>query len=281
MLPNKPFIIAEVGINHNGSIELARDLIRMSKECGADAVKFQKRDVMTVYSEEERAKPRKSPWGTTNGEQKFGLELTEKSYDEIDSYCKELGIPWFASAWDCKSQKFIQKYNCMYNKIASAMLTHRDYVNMVASEGKYTFISTGMSKVEEIDRVVDLFEQKKTPYCLMHCVSKYPCPDNQCNLLKVRSLWVRYSCDVGYSGHEEGITPSVLACSLGAVAVERHVTLDRSMYGSDQSASLEREGLYRLVRDCRGVKDMLGTGEIMIMPDEEEVKYKLRYFKEW
>jgi len=275
-----PFIIAEIGINHNGDVEIAKKLIDMAKACGVDAVKFQKRTINIVYSPEFLASPRKSPWGTTQREQKEGLELGKEEYDEIHAYCKEKGIYWFASAWDEKSQEFLRQYDLPFNKIASAMLTHKNLLQMVAEEGKHTFISTGMSTFEQIDRAVEIFEKKNCPYTLMHCVSVYPCPDEWCNILMVETLKERYGCPVGYSGHEHGILPSVLAVAFGAVAIERHITLDRTMYGSDQAASLEKRGLEFLVRDTRDVKRMLGTGEKMVIPEEEKVAYKLRYFKE-
>ena len=275
-----PFIIAEIGINHNGSLEIAKKLIDMAKECGADAVKFQKRTIEIVYSPEFLASPRKSPWGTTQREQKEALEFSKEEYDEIDAYCKEKGIYWFASAWDEKSQEFLRQYDLPFNKIASAMLTHKRLLEMVAEEGKHTFISTGMSTLEQIDRAVEIFEKKGCPYTLMHCVSVYPCPDEWCNILMVKTLKERYNCPVGYSGHEKGILPSVLAVALGAVAIERHITLDRNMYGSDQAASLEKEDLKLLITYCRSVKHILGDGKKKILPEEEEVAKKLRYFKE-
>jgi len=277
----KPFIIAELGINANGSLKIAIKLIDMAKSCGCDAVKFQKRDIETIYSFELLNQPRKSPWGNTQRDQKLGLEFTGLDYNVIDDYCKNLGIEWFASAWDCKSQEFLRKHDLPHNKIASAMLTNKELVEMVAEERKFTFISTGMSTFEQIDRVVELFEKKDTPFCLLHCVSVYPCPDEWCNLLMIKTLQQRYGHTVGYSGHEMGILPSVLAVSLGAEVIERHVTLDRTMYGSDQSASLEKHGLELLVRDCRDVYKMLGSGAKTIIPEEEEIAYKLRYFKEW
>lgn len=275
-----PFIIAEIGINHNGDLEIAKQLIDMAKECGADAVKFQKRTINIVYSKEFLDSPRQSPWGTTQRHQKEGLEFGKEQYDEIDRYCKEKSIHWFASAWDTKSQEFLRQYDLPFNKISSAMIIHKDLVEMIAEEGKHTFISTGMSTFEQIDRVVNIFEKKGTPYTLMHCVSVYPCPDEWCNILMVKTLNERYKCPVGYSGHEVGILPSIIAVVLGAVAIERHITLDRSMYGSDQAASLEKRGLELVVRDTRRIKQILGTGEKVIIPEEEKVAYKLRYFRE-
>ncbi len=275
-----PFIIAEIGINHNGDIKIAKQLIDMAKSCGADAVKFQKRMIDVVYSKEVLDATRESPWGTTQRDQKEGLEFGAREYDEIDQHCKAHGIYWFASAWDIQSQQFLKKYKMPFNKISSAMVTHKDIIDMVADEGKHTFISTGMSYVRDIDRVVGVFRKKKCPFTLMHCVSIYPCKDEWCNVKMVSTLRERYECPVGYSGHEVGILPSTLAVMLGAVCIERHITLDRSMYGSDQSASLERRGLEILVRDCRSVKKILGSGEKVVIPDEENVAFKLRYFRE-
>ena len=275
-----PFIIAEIGINHNGDVNIAKRLIDMAKECGADAVKFQKRTIDIVYTKEVLDSPRQSPWGTTQRAQKEGLEFGKKEYDEIDAYCKKKGIYWFASAWDEKSQEFLRGYNLPFNKIASTMLTHKKLVDMVAEEKKYTFISTGMSSFEQIDRVVNIFKKRGCEYTLLHCVSVYPCPDEWSNLKMIVTLKDRYKCPVGYSGHEHGILPSTLAVALGAVTIERHITLDRSMYGSDQSASLEKRGLELLVRDSRDVRRILGSGEKIIIPEEEKVSYKLRYFRE-
>jgi N-acetylneuraminate synthase len=274
------FFIAEIGINHNGDLEIAKQLIDLAKECGCHAVKFQKRTIDIVYSQEMLAQPRQSPWGTTQRAQKEGLEFGKKEYDAINAYCKEKKIAWFASAWDLESQKFLQPYDLPYNKIASAMLTHRPLVEMIASEGKHTFISTGMSSFEQTDEVVELFRKASCPFTLMHCVSMYPCPDEDCNIRLVPVLKERYNCPVGYSGHEAGLIPSVLAVAFGGEAIERHITLDRAMYGSDQSASLEQRGLKLLVRDCNSVAMILGDGQKTITPAEAETGRKLRYFRE-
>jgi N-acetylneuraminate synthase len=274
------FIIAEIGINHNGDIEIAKKLIDMAKECGADAVKFQKRTIDIVYSPEILAAHRESPWGATQRNQKEGLEFGRDEYDEIGRYCKERQICWFASAWDIESQKFLRRYDLPFNKIASAMLTHKDLLEMVSAEKKHTYISTGMSNFDQLDRVVKLFEKNNCPFTLLHCVSVYPCPDEWCNLKMIENLKKRYSCPVGYSGHEMGVLPSVVAVAMGAEAIERHITLDRGMYGSDQSASLEKKGLELLVRDARNISRVLGSGEKLIIPEEEKIAYKLRYFKE-
>ncbi len=277
---NLPFVIAETGINHNGDVGMAKKLIDMAKECEADAVKFQKRTIDIVYTKKMLDSPRQSPWGTTQREQKEGLELSKDEYDEINTYCKGKNIYWFASAWDEKSQEFLRQYDLPFNKIASAMLTHKNLVEMVAEEGKHTFISTGMSNFEQIDRVVNIFEKKDCPYTVMHCVTVYPCPDEWCNLQMIEVFKNRYGCPVGYSGHENGVLPTILAVASGAVAVERHITLDRSMYGSDQSASLERKGLELVVRDTREWTRIRGNGEKVVVPKEEKVAYKLRYFRE-
>jgi len=277
---NIPFIIAEIGINHNGSLEIAKKLIDMAFECGCNAVKFQKRTLDIVYTQEFLDSKRESPWGTTQRHQKEGLEFEKDEYDEIDRYCKELGIPWFASAWDLESYNFLKQYDLKYNKIASAMITYKPLVEAIAKDGKHTFISTGMTDFEHIDWVVNLFREHHTPFTLMHCVSVYPCPDELCGINTIKVLRDRYGCDIGYSGHELGLLPSSLAVAFGAVVIERHITLDRSMYGSDQSASLERRGLEYVVRDCRDVKRMLNGVGKKISQSEMDVAYKLRYFRE-
>lgn len=272
-------LVAEIGINHSGSLDTAKKLIAMAKECGCDAVKFQKRDIDTVYTQDFLDSKRESPWGTTQRDQKKGLEFGKEEYDEIDRYCKEVNIEWFASAWDLKSLEFLNQYNLKYNKIASAMLTHLDFVNAVAKQGKHTFISTGMCELSTIDSIVALFKIHHTPFTLLHCVSTYPCEDADCNISAVLLLQARYNCPVGYSGHERGILPSVLAVAMGATVIERHITLDRTAYGSDQSASLEKHGLELLVRDCRDVYKMLGKGNKEFGEKERAVAKKLRYFE--
>ncbi len=270
------FVIAEVGINHNGDIEIAKSLIDIAAIAGCDAVKFQKRTIEDVYSKEELDKFRESPWGTTNREQKNGLEFDEKAYDEIDAYCKEKGIEWFASAWDVKSQLFLRKYDFKYNKVASAMLTVDPLLEAIAEEKKYTFISTGMSTLEEIDRAVEIFRNAGCPFELMHCNSTYPMADEEANLNAIETLRERYKCDVGYSGHEVGLQISLAAVALGATSIERHITLDRTMYGSDQAASVEPGGLIKLVRDIGIVRKAMGTGQKVVTEKEKSVKDKLR-----
>lgn len=272
------FIIAEIGINHNGDLEIAKQLIEMAKNAGCDAVKFQKRSIDIVYSPEVLNTPRESPWGTTTREQKIGLEFGLSEYREIDKFCKEKRIEWFASAWDLESQKFLRQFNCKYNKIASAMLTHESLLREVASEKQKTFISTGMATFKEIDLAVDIFVKAKCEFTLMHTVSVYPCPDKDLNLNLIKTLQERYDCPVGYSGHESSPIPSIAAAALGITSLERHITLDRSMYGSDQSASLEKRGLEILVNGVRAIEIALGDGEKIFSENEKTVASKLRYW---
>ena len=273
---NLSFIIAEIGINHNGEIEIAKKLIDVATFAGCNAVKFQKRTVEEVYTKEELDKPRESPWGTTNREQKCGLEYDESEYDEIDRYCKEKGIEWFASAWDLKSQLFLRKYNLKYNKVASAMLTVKPLLEAIAGEKKYTFISTGMSTMEEIDQAVEIFKKMGCSFELMHCNSTYPMPDEEANLKMIETLRERYKCNVGYSGHEVGLQLSIAAAAFGATSIERHITLDRTMYGSDQAASIEPGGVIKLVRDIRVVRKGIGEGKKIVTKKETSIKEKLR-----
>jgi N-acetylneuraminate synthase len=271
-----PFFIAEIGINHNGDVSIAKDLIKMAKDLGCNAVKFQKRTIDIVYSKELLDSPRESPWGTTQREQKEALEFRFGEYKEIDRFCKELKIDWFASAWDIESQRFLRQFNCKYNKIASAMLTYEPLLKEVASEKKYTFISTGMSDIEQIDKAVNIFRDAGCPFELMHCVSTYPMDDEDANLLCIQTLRNRYHCNVGYSGHESGLAISYAAAALGATSIERHITLDRAMYGSDQAASLEPAGLRMLVAAVRKIRKGLGNGEITVNAKEVPLIKKLR-----
>jgi N-acetylneuraminate synthase len=278
-IPNEIFIIAEIGINHNGSLEIAKKLIDIAKRSGCDAVKFQKRDIETVYSKEELDKLRESPWGNTQREQKLGLEFSEKEYDAIDQYCKKENIEWFASAWDIKSLEFLKKYNLKNNKIASAMITHKEFLEYSAKQKIHTFISTGMSNLKIIEDAVKIFLDNDCPFSLMHSVSLYPCPNEILNLNNIVSLKKKFQCEVGYSGHEASVSPSIVAAALGANCIERHITLDRSMYGSDQSASLEEPGLRSLVNSVRKIKECIGESDKKIQLGEEVVAKKLRYWE--
>ena len=271
----KIFIIAEAGINHNGNIDIAKKLIEGAKLAGADAVKFQKRTVNLVYDKKTLDSARESPWGNTIKHQKEGLEFSKNDYLEIDKFCSNLKIDWFASCWDIESQKFIKNFNCKFNKIASAMLTNYNLIKEVASEKKHTFISTGMHSLEEIDKVVDIFKKYECPFELMHTVSTYPMPDDQANLRMINTLRLRYKCDVGYSGHENGRAVSVAAAALGITSLERHITLDRTMYGSDQAASLEIDGFRLLVNYVRVVEKAMGDGIKKISEEEKKIRKKL------
>jgi N-acetylneuraminate synthase len=273
---DETFIIAEIGINHNGNLALAKKLIDGAYLAGCDAVKFQKRTIDTVYSKKELDVYRESPWGTTNREQKNGLEFGKEEYDEIDEYCSTRDIEWLASAWDLESQNFLKQYDLVYNKVASAMLTHKELLHSIAEEQKYTFISTGMSTVEQIDKAVEIFKSHDCPFELMHCTSTYPMRVENSNLKTINYLSERYKCDVGYSGHETGIAVSIAAVALGATSIERHITLDRSMYGSDQSASLELGGLNRLIKHIKTVELCLGDGVKRVIDEEKSVCDKLR-----
>ena len=272
-----PFIIGEIGINHNGDITIAKKLIDMAKECGCDAVKFQKRTVEKVYSKKVLDSTRESPWGKTVREQKLGLEFGKEEFDIIDKYCNEKEIEWFASSWDIDSQIFLQQYNLKYNKVASAMLINLPLLEVIAKEGRYTFISTGMSDLTQIRTAVEIFQKHNCPFELMHSNSSYPMQLEEANLKCIETLRKEFNCNVGYSGHE---TVSYLCCivatTLGATSIERHITLDRSMYGSDQSASLEYNGLYRMVKNVKQIQTVLGDGIKRIYDSEVPSMKKLR-----
>ena len=264
------FIIAEIGINHNGDIEIAKKLISMAKRCGCDAVKFQKRTIDKVYTKKFLDSPRESPWGKTQRDQKKALEFNIEEYKIIDNFSKELNIEWFASAWDEESQIFLKQFDLKYNKIASPMLVDLKFLDLVANEGKHTFISTGMSDIKMIDNAVEIFSKSKSSFELMHCVSTYPMSNEDANLKVIDFLRNRYKCNVGYSGHESGVAVSIGAAALGITSLERHITLDRAMYGSDQSASLEENGLRNVVGSCRIIEKALGK-PIKIFSDKERI----------
>ena len=269
------FIIAEIGINHNGNIDIAKKIIKSAKDCGANAVKFQKRTIDKVYDKNTLVMHRESPWGKTVREQKEGLEFNQSEYDEIDKFCNNLQIPWFASSWDVDSQIFLRKYNLNYNKVASAMLSHLELLNEIAKEKKHTFISTGMHTIEEIARAVDIFKKYNCAFELMHTVSTYPMKNEDANLLMIKTLREKFKCNVGYSGHENGRAISVAAAAMGISSLERHVTLDRTMYGSDQAASLEMDGFRLLVNYVRTDEKAMGDGVKKILDEEKIIKKKL------
>lgn len=275
------FVIAEIGINHNGSIDITKQLIDVAADAGADAVKFQKRTVDKVYTREFLDSLRDSPWGATQRHQKEGLEFSAGQYREIDEYCRLKGIKWFASAWDLESQRFMRQFKLEYNKIASAMIVSEELLREVASEGKHTFISTGMSSVKDIDRAVELFKKAGCSFELMHCISTYPMADEDANLMRMAKLRERYGCKVGYSGHEVGLSISYAAVALGATSLERHITLSRAMYGSDQAASVEPAGFRQLVGAVRKIEKAMGDGTMEINPKEIQIAKKLRAHLAW
>lgn len=273
----KPYLIAEIGINHNGNIDIAKQLIKNAKDCKFNAVKFQKRTIDIVYDQKTLDTPRESPWGETTREQKLGLEFEKKEYDEIDKYCKELGIDWFASAWDVESLKFLENYNLKYNKIASAMIVDKNFLNEVAKTKKHTFISTGMSSKNDIDNAVNIFKNNDCSFELMHCVSTYPMKIEDANLITIKQLKENYKCDVGYSGHENGVVVSLAALQFNISSLERHITLDRTMYGSDQASSLEPTGMKSLVESVNKYIDAIGIPSLGKILDEEiPIAKKLR-----
>ena len=270
------FVIAEIGINHNGSLDICKQLIDVAVKAGADAVKFQKRTIDLVYTRELLDSPRESPWGTTQRDQKKGLELELEDYQEIDRYCKQQNIAWFASAWDLESQKFLRQFDCKYNKVASAMIVYEDLLREIASEKKHTFISTGMSMTTDIDLAVGIFRDANCPFELMHCVSTYPMDDRDANLRRIKTLRDSYKCNVGYSGHETGLAISYGAVGYGISSLERHITLNRAMYGSDQAASLEPVGFTSLIGGIRKIESAHGDGSLDMNPKEKSVADKLR-----
>tara|TARA_B100000963_G_C22606293_1_gene662676 strand:+ start:1213 stop:2055 length:843 start_codon:yes stop_codon:yes gene_type:complete len=273
----KPYLIAEIGINHNGDINIAKELIKNAKQSGFDSVKFQKRTIEIVYDKKTLDTPRESPWGNTTREQKFGLEFEKKEYDEINRSCKDLSIDWFASAWDLKSLDFLDQYKPKYHKIASAMIVDHTFLNEVARRKIHTFISTGMSTKENIDNAVNIFKKNNCSFELMHCVSTYPMKIEDANLVTINALKDEYNCNVGYSGHENGVAVSLAALMLGISSLERHITLDRTMYGSDQSASLELTGMKTLCESIEKMIVSLGKPSVGKIIDEEvPIAKKLR-----
>jgi N-acetylneuraminate synthase len=271
---NPAFIVAEIGINHNGDLDQAKQLIHVAVDSGCDAVKFQKRTVERVYSPDELAQPRESPFGHTNGDLKHGLEFGFDEYAAIDRLCRELDIAWFASCWDEASVDFMERFNPPCYKIASACLTNDSLLKHHKTKSRPIFLSTGMSTLEEIDKAVDILGREQL--ALMHCTSSYPCKPEELNLKLIPKLADRYDLPIGYSGHEVGLYTTLAAVVLGACTVERHVTLDRAMWGSDQAASIEPHGLARLVKDIRAVESAMGDGIKRVYKSEIPSLNKLR-----
>ena len=276
-MTNKIYFIAEIGINHNGDMEIAKRLIDGAKKAGFNAVKFQKRDINIVYSKDQLNGLRESPWGSTFREQKEGIEFNQKQYEDINNYCKKIKIDWFASAWDINSLIFLDKFNPKYHKIASAMIVDETFLYQVAKRKKYTFISTGMADGKSIEKAVEIFKKNNCPFELMHCISTYPMKPEDANLETIYELKNKFKCKVGYSGHESGLAVSYAAAGYGISSLERHITLDRSMYGSDQAASLEPRGQIELVSVIK--KMLLAKGKNMygnITKEEQKISKKLR-----
>jgi len=271
------FITAEIGTNHKGDLNIAKEIIDVAVSAGCDAVKLQKKNVEKIYTKEFLDSYLESPWGSTQREMRLHREFSDKDFKEIDRYCKMKKIPWFVSCWDIESQVHMRKFKTKFNKVSSAMLTHLKLLETIAEEKKYTFIATGMSSMKDISNAVKIFRKSDCPFELMHCHSAYPMPLEEANLKLIPYLKKKFKCDVGYSGHEPGATNVCIpAVMLGATSLERHVTLDRTWYGHDQAASLEPPGLYRLVRDVRQLNVILGTGEKKIWGSEIPNQKKLR-----
>jgi len=271
------FIIGEIGTNHTGDIKIAKKIIDAAVTAGFDAVKFQKKNVEKIYTNKFLDSYLESPWGTTQREMRLYREFSNKQFNEIDKYCKKKKIPWFVSCWDIDSQIEMEKFKVKYNKIASAMLIHEKLLKIVAKEKKHTFVSTGMSEMKDIEKAVKIFRKEKCPFELLHTNSSYPTKNNEANLKLISSLAKKFKCNVGYSGHEKGASfVSTAAVIMGATTIERHITIDRTLYGHDQAASLEPEGMRRLVRDIRMIDEIMGDGVKRIWKSELPNMKKLR-----
>ena len=273
------YFIAEAGINHNGDLETALQLVKMAADAGCDAVKFQKRDPLVCVPVHMRNQMRDTPWGEmTYLQYKQKIEFGKTEYDEIDKYCRSLGIEWSASAWDLGSLEFLDQYQLAFHKVASALTTNIAFVTEVARRKKLTYLSVGMCEYSDIDAAVKIFENQNCPLVLMHTISNYPAAEEDLNLKMIRTFADRYNLPIGYSGHESSVTPSIVAATLGAVAIERHVTLDRSMWGTDHAASLEFAGLKNLVGSLRKVNLVIGDGVKKPVKGEREMALKMRYW---
>jgi len=268
------FIVAEIGINHNGDLELAKRLVDAAVDAGCDAVKFQKRTVELVYTPEELARPRENPFGPTNGDLKRGLEFDEKQYREIEAYCQRRRILWFASCWDEASVDFMERFDPPCYKIASATLTDENLLKYHRATGRPLILSTGMSTMDEIRHAVEILGEDGL--VVLHCTSTYPSRPEELNLRTIETLRQEFTCPIGYSGHEVGLQTTLAAVALGACVVERHITLDRAMWGSDQAASVEPHGFARLVRDIRVIERAMGDGVKRVYDSELPIRKKLR-----
>jgi N-acetylneuraminate synthase len=273
----KTYIIAEIGINHNGDLGIAKRLIDIAALSGCDAVKFQKRNPDVCVPEHQKNVMRDTPWGTmTYLEYKYKVEFGKTEYDEIDSYCKEKGIAWSASPWDMDSLEFLTQYDLPFIKLPSAMLTNYELIEACAKSGKRVILSTGMSTEEEIDVAIDTIKRHTSDFAILHCNSTYPAPIEELNLSTIKTLKDKYNCEVGYSGHEFRIGTTVASVYLGATIIERHITLDRTMWGTDHLSSVEPQGLIKLVKGIRELEEAFGDGVIQVTESEKIIRNKLR-----
>jgi N-acetylneuraminate synthase len=275
----KPTLIAEIGINHNGSVRLAKKLIDLAKDSGFDYVKFQKRSPEISTPETQKNILRDTPWGLMSYlKYKKKIELSIKQYDEINKYCKKKKIKWFVSCWDIKSFNDMKKYNFDYHKIASAMITNYPLLTEVAKTRTPTIISTGMCTEKDIARAINIFRKHKCKFSLLHCISTYPANEKDLNLNLIKLLKKKFKCPVGYSGHEASVSPTILAYIMGATIIERHITLNRSMWGTDQAASLSNEGIKSLISVINKIPKILGNGKKNFLTEEKKIAKKLRYW---
>jgi N-acetylneuraminate synthase len=273
----KTYIIAEIGINHNGDLDIAKRLIDIAVLSGCDAVKFQKRNPDVCVPEHQKNVMRDTPWGTmTYLEYKYKVEFEKIEYDKIDSYCKEKGIAWSASPWDLDSLNFLNQYNLPFIKLPSAMLTNYPLIEACAKSGKKVILSTGMSTEEEIDIAIETIRKHTDNFAILHCNSTYPAPLNELSLSTISTLKNKYNCEVGYSGHEFRIGTTVASVYLGATIIERHITLDRTMWGTDHLSSVEPQGLIKLVKGIRELEEAFGEGTIQVTESEKIIRNKLR-----
>jgi len=273
------YIIAEIGINHNGDLSIAKKLIDIAKVAGCDVVKFQKRNPDVCVPEHQKTVMRDTPWGKmTYLEYKYKVEFGQRKYDEIDVYCKDKQIKWTASPWDLDSLDFLNQYDIPFIKIPSALLTNLELIKESVKTGKKIIISTGMSTIEEVDAAVNAIKEvnANSSYAILHCNSTYPAPNNELNLKCIETLQNRYQCEVGYSGHEFGLTTTIASICLGATIIERHITLDRTMWGTDQMCSVEPQGLIKLVRGIKELNNALGDGVKVVTETEKPIRAKLR-----
>lgn len=278
-LNNKIFVIAEIGINHNGSMEIAKQLIDIAKVAGCDVVKFQKRNPDVCVPEHQKSIIRDTPWGQmTYLDYKYKVEFNKSQYDEIDQYCKSKNIQWSASPWDIDSLHFLIQYDIPFIKIPSALLTDLELIKESAKNTKELIISTGMSTLEEVDQAVNTIKKANSncQYSILHCNSSYPAPIEDLNLKCIQTLEQKYQCPVGYSGHEFGLTTTIASICMGATIIERHITLDRTMWGTDQMCSVEPQGLIKLVRGIKELNLAMGNGEKKVTEKEKEIRKKLR-----